>query len=50
MVAELIERLGYDAVSLGSLSAGRILEPGGPVFGALLDRSDFELAVSARAA
>jgi hypothetical protein len=50
VVADLIERLGYDAVLLGGLSAGRILEPGGPVFGALLDRSQFELAVSARAA
>lgn len=50
IVAELVERLGYDAVLLGDLSAGRILEPGGPVFGALLDRPDFELAVGARAA
>src|SRR3979490_447237 len=32
-VADVIERIGYDAVRLGSLSAGRLLEPGGPVFG-----------------
>lgn len=50
VVEAFIERLGYDAVRLPSLSAGRILEPGGPVFGALLHRSDFELAVTAKAA
>jgi predicted dinucleotide-binding enzyme len=50
VVEEFIERLGYDPVRLGSLSAGRLLEPGGPVFGALLHRSDFELAVTAKAA
>jgi predicted dinucleotide-binding enzyme len=50
VVEEFIERLGYDAVRVGSLSAGRLLEPGGPVFGALLHRSDFELAVTAKAA
>jgi predicted dinucleotide-binding enzyme len=49
-VAELIERIGYDAVRLPSLSAGRILEPGGPVFGASLRRADFELSVHAAAA
>ena len=50
VVEAFIERLGYDAVRLPSLSAGRILEPGGPVFGALLHRSDFEQAVTAKAA
>jgi predicted dinucleotide-binding enzyme len=50
VVAEFIDRLGYDAVRLDSLSAGRVLEPGGLVFGALLHRSDFELAVAAEAA
>jgi 8-hydroxy-5-deazaflavin:NADPH oxidoreductase len=49
-VAEIIERIGYDAVRLGRLSAGRLLEPGGPVFGAALSRAGFELAVSAEAA
>jgi predicted dinucleotide-binding enzyme len=48
--AELIERIGYDAVRLGSLSAGRLLEPGGPVFGAPLRRAEFELAVRREAA
>jgi predicted dinucleotide-binding enzyme len=50
VVAELIERIGYDAVRFDRLSAGRLLEPGGPVFGALLHRSEFERAVSAEAA
>jgi predicted dinucleotide-binding enzyme len=50
LVKEFIDRLGYDAIRLDSLSAGRLLEPGGPVFGALLNRSDFELAVTTRAA
>jgi 8-hydroxy-5-deazaflavin:NADPH oxidoreductase len=50
VVAELVERVGYDAVRLGSLSAGRVLEPGGPVFGALLHRPEFELAVRSAAA
>jgi predicted dinucleotide-binding enzyme len=50
VVAELIERIGYDAVELESLSAGRLLEPGGPLFGASLRRPEFELAVRAEAA
>jgi predicted dinucleotide-binding enzyme len=50
IVAEVIERIGYDAVRLGSLYAGRVLEPGGPVFGVALRRPDFELAVRAEAA
>ena len=50
VVAEVIERIGYDAVRLDSLSAGRLLEPGGPVFGASLRRPEFELALRAVAA
>jgi predicted dinucleotide-binding enzyme len=49
VVADLIERVGYDAVRLGSLSAGRLLEPGGPVFGVSLHRAEFEAAVHATA-
>jgi hypothetical protein len=45
LVAELIERIGYDAVRLASLRAGRPLEPGGPVFGIPLRRAEFERAV-----
>jgi predicted dinucleotide-binding enzyme len=44
-VADLLEDIGYDAVRLESLRAGRVLQPGGPVFGALLPRAPFELAV-----
>jgi predicted dinucleotide-binding enzyme len=50
VVAEFIERIGYDAVRFDRLSAGRLLEPGGPVFGVSLHRSEFELAVRAEAA
>jgi predicted dinucleotide-binding enzyme len=50
VVAELIERIGYDAVRLSRLSAGRLLEPGGPVFGVSLRSTEFELAVRAVAA
>jgi 8-hydroxy-5-deazaflavin:NADPH oxidoreductase len=44
-IAEMVDRLGYDPVCLGSLRAGRVLQPGGPVFGAVLSRAEFELAV-----
>ena len=50
VVAELIERIGYDAVRIDRLSAGRLLGPGGPVFGVSLHQADFELAVRAEAA
>jgi 8-hydroxy-5-deazaflavin:NADPH oxidoreductase len=50
LVADVIERIGYDPVRLDSLSASRLLEPGSPVFGALLSRPDFELALRDRAA
>ena len=49
-VAEVIERIGYDAVRLDTLSAGRLLEPGGPVFGVSLHRAEFELALHAQVA
>jgi predicted dinucleotide-binding enzyme len=45
MVGEVVDRIGYDPVFLGSLSAGRILQPGGPVFGAVLTRAEFERAI-----
>ncbi len=50
VVNEFIERTGYDTVRLDSLIAGRLLEPGGPVFGALLSRSEFEQALRTKAA
>jgi predicted dinucleotide-binding enzyme len=50
IVAEVIERIGYDPVRLESLRAGRILQPGSPVFGVPLRRTEFELAMRAEAA
>jgi 8-hydroxy-5-deazaflavin:NADPH oxidoreductase len=50
VVAEFIARIDYDAVRFDRLSAGRLLEPGGPVFGVSLHRSEFELAVRAEVA
>jgi predicted dinucleotide-binding enzyme len=44
-VSAFIDRIGYDAVAVGPLSAGRVLQPGGPVFGAVLRRADFQRAV-----
>ena len=45
-VSAFLDRIGYDAVPVGPLSAGGVLQPGGPVFGAVLRREDFERAVS----
>jgi 8-hydroxy-5-deazaflavin:NADPH oxidoreductase len=44
-IAGLVDQLGYDPACLASLRAGRVLQPGGPVFGAVLSRAEFELAV-----
>jgi 8-hydroxy-5-deazaflavin:NADPH oxidoreductase len=44
-IAGLVDRIGYDPVRLESLRAGRALQPGGPVFGAVLIRPEFEQAV-----
>jgi len=43
-IAGLIDRIGYDPVRLASLRAGRVLEPGGPVFGVVLPLDEFERA------
>jgi len=45
VVARIVERIGYDVVTLDSLAAGRSFEPGGPVFGATLDSAEFDAAV-----
>jgi len=50
VVADIVERIGFDTVRLDSLRAGRLFEAGGPVFGASLRRSEFELAVRPEAA
>src|SRR5215475_5191084 len=44
-IAALAYRIGYDPVRLGGLRAGRVLQPGGPVFGVVLTRPEFERAV-----
>ena len=50
VVQDLIKRIGFDAVPVGDLSAGRLLEPDGPVFGRPLSRDEFERALGAMAA
>lgn len=40
-VAAFVDRIGFDPVQMGSLSAGRTLEPGGSVFGRRLTREEF---------
>ena len=50
LVADGGERVGYDAVRAGGLRAGRLFEPGGPVFGAWLRREELERALRADAA
>ena len=44
-VSTFVDRIGYDAVPLGPLNAGRVLQPGGPVFGVVLSREEFQRAV-----
>jgi 8-hydroxy-5-deazaflavin:NADPH oxidoreductase len=46
-VTEFVDRIGYDAIPLPSLGAGRVLQPGGPVFGLVLARPEFESAIRA---
>ena len=50
VVENFIKRIGFDAVPVGNLSAGRLLEPDGPVFGRPLSRDEFERALGAMAA
>jgi 8-hydroxy-5-deazaflavin:NADPH oxidoreductase len=44
-IAGFVDQIGYDPVLLDSLRAGRALQPGGPVFGAVLSLPEFERAV-----
>jgi hypothetical protein len=46
VVGDFLDRIGYDPVRLPGLRAGRVLQPGGPVFGVVLTRPEFEKAVS----
>jgi 8-hydroxy-5-deazaflavin:NADPH oxidoreductase len=45
VIAGFVGRLGYDPVRLDSLRTGRVLQPGGPVFGVTLTRPEFEQAI-----
>ena len=44
-IAGLVDQMGYDPVRFESLRAGRVLQPGGPVFGQVLTLPEFERAV-----
>ena len=48
-ISGLVDQIGYDPVRLESLRAGRALQPGGPVFGAVLTVPEFEQAMPADA-
>jgi predicted dinucleotide-binding enzyme len=50
LVANFIEGIGFDPIRLGSLQAGRVLEPDGPVFGRPLSRAEFDEALGVMAA
>lgn len=39
-VSHFIDTLGFDPLPIGSLADGRILEPGGPVFGANVSKAE----------
>lgn len=41
-IADLVDQVGYHPVRLGNLRAGRVLQPGGPVFGTVLTLPEFE--------
>jgi predicted dinucleotide-binding enzyme len=40
-VMDFVDRIGFDAVELDSLARGRILQPGGPIFGVRTTREEF---------
>jgi predicted dinucleotide-binding enzyme len=50
LVGTLVDAIGYDVVTLGSLHGGVVFEPGGPVFGARLTAEQFERAAAVDAA
>lgn len=45
-VAHIVNNLGFDPVYLGPLSAGKILEPGNPLFGATIGASELQNIVN----
>ncbi|WP_349828188.1 NADPH-dependent F420 reductase [Brevibacterium litoralis] len=46
VVAALLDRLGFDAVDAGPLAAGRVFEPGTPVFDGVHDRDTLAALVA----
>jgi predicted dinucleotide-binding enzyme len=50
LVVKFIDGIGFDPIRLGSLQAGRVLEPDGPVFGRPLSHAEFEEALGVIAA
>ncbi|MGW4825647.1 NADPH-dependent F420 reductase [Streptomyces sp. NPDC004227] len=50
LVATLVDRIGFDPVVLGSLHEGRAFQPGEPVFGTPLGRTELAALVSHPAA
>jgi predicted dinucleotide-binding enzyme len=48
-VARLVDAIGYDPALVGGLAAGRVLQPGGPVFGVTLSLPEFERVVQEHA-
>lgn len=49
VVADLVDEMGFDPVRVGTLREGRVLQPGGPVFGVVLTRPEFERATQQQA-
>lgn len=46
LVATFVDRIGFDAVELDSLARGRVLEPGGRVFGVRLSAEELRAELS----
>lgn len=44
LVVDFVARLGFSPVPVGRLTAGRLLEPGSPVFGVAVSKSELERA------
>ncbi|MFS8099078.1 NAD(P)-binding domain-containing protein [Lentzea alba] len=42
VVASFLARIGFEPVAVGPLTAGRLLEPGSPLFGVAVGRSEIE--------
>jgi len=46
VVADLVDRLGFDPVTAAPLTRGRLLQPGGAIFGARLDADQMRQALT----